>query len=34
MQWKLQFDLHKKGHRSIVMVVGSDRVTEFEHSTQ
>ena len=30
MVFDIAVDLHNKGHRSIVMVVGSDRVTEFE----
>ena len=30
MVFDIAVELHNKGHRSIVMVVGSDRVTEFE----
>ena len=30
MVFDIAVDLHNKGHRSIVMVVGSDRVTEFD----
>jgi len=30
MVFDIAVDLHNKGHRAIVMVVGSDRVTEFE----